>query len=472
MLSPMRYVAILFAVLAACGGDDGDDGPIDAPTGDILAQLRGLAEVADVTEQPTDWPGYRYFELHFRQPIDHDHPEAGTFLQYATLIHKDASAPLVMLHTGYGNWYYDYPGELTRLLHANQIVVEHRFFRGSRPDGAAAWQFLTIAQAAADHHLIADAMHRLYHGKFLETGASKGGMTSVYHRRFYPDDVDATVAYVAPISFGAPDYRYDAWLDQLGPAPCRDALHAIQRELLARRAMLVTRAQDDALAHGHRYDRIPIEVAVEGAVVSVEWAFWQYTGVSGCGGIPAATATDDALWNFLDDVSPVSSSSDADLAEFEAYYYQAEGQLGYPGTMDAHLTGLTQYAEDAYDGAYPVGIALPAYDAAAMDDVSDWVQTDGARLLFLYGGFDPWSGGMFELGGATDSLRVVAPQGPHGSLIRDLVPADRAAALAALAAWSGVTPDESVWGKPQPIAAPKPPRVPPIFLHRRDTNRP
>ena len=33
-------------------------------------------------------------------------------------------------------------------------------------------------------------------------------MTAIYHRRFYPDDVDGTVPYVAPISFGAPDLRY------------------------------------------------------------------------------------------------------------------------------------------------------------------------------------------------------------------------------------------------------------------------
>ena len=41
-------------------------------------------------------------------------------------------------------------------------------------------------------------------------------MTSVYHRRFYPDDVDATVAYVAPISFGAPDDRYIDFLANVG----------------------------------------------------------------------------------------------------------------------------------------------------------------------------------------------------------------------------------------------------------------
>ena len=138
MLPGMRRTSLTALVLAAltlgaaCGGDDGP-APIDAPTaGDILAQLQAQPEIADVFERPTSRAGYRFFEIWFTQPIDHAHPERGTFRQYATLIHRDPTAPMVLLHTGYGNWYYDYPGEVTRLYHANQLVIEHRFFRTSR----------------------------------------------------------------------------------------------------------------------------------------------------------------------------------------------------------------------------------------------------------------------------------------------------------------------------------------------------
>ncbi len=466
MLPGMRRTSLTALVLAAltlgaaCGGDDGP-APIDAPTaGDILAQLQAQPEIADVFERPTSRAGYRFFEIWFTQPIDHAHPERGTFRQYATLIHRDPTAPMVLLHTGYGNWYYDYPGEVTRLYHANQLVIEHRFFRTSRPAAITDWASLTIEQAAADHHVIATVMHRLYAGAFLETGASKGGMTSIYHRRFWPDDVDVTLAYVAPISFAAPDYRYEPYLEGIGPADCKARLRAIQAEMLTnRRAALQTRASAEATQEGRSYTRIDLPAAVESAVISLEWAFWQYVGADGCAGIPAVTATDDELFAFLQVVSEVGSSADANLAEFEAYYYQAEVELGYPGTMDEHLTGLTLFPADAYDGAYPQGVTRPPYARAAMDDVAAWVATSGERIVLLYGEWDPWSGGMFDPGARPEVLRVVAPGAPHGAGVGELTANDRAAVLARVQAWTGLVADEAALarGVPEP-ALPRPPR--------------
>ncbi|HVV87682.1 MAG TPA: S28 family serine protease [Kofleriaceae bacterium] len=425
------------AALPACGGDDSA-----VPAVDILDQLRAIPQIASVQELQTSQTGYRYFMIQFDQPVDHDHPEGEHFHQMATLIHRDAHAPMMLVHTGYGNWYFDLPVEPTKLLQANQLVVEHRFFRASRPTGSVSdWDDLTIAQAAADHHAIVQALRPLYDGAWIETGASKGGMTSVYHRRFYPDDVDGTLAYVAPISFGAPDYRYDAQIDSVGPPACRQAIRDLQVDLLTnRRQMLIDRTTSQAVARGHSYNRITIPAAVESAVVSLEWSFWQYEGAQSCPTVPPVTASDAQVWAFLDQVSPVSSSSDFDLIEFEAYDFQAEEELGYPGTMDEHLMGLLQFPPEAYDGAYPPGVPIPTYRPEVMPDIDGWVRAHGDRLIFLYGEWDPWSGGKFELGDATDSLRVIAPMAPHGAGLGDLTEPDREAVLVKLADWTGVTP--------------------------------
>jgi len=66
--------------------------------------------------------------------------------------------------------------EPTRLLDANQIIVEHRFFDDSRPSPAD-WTKLTIAQQAADDHRTVVALAQIYTGAWVNTGISKGGMT-------------------------------------------------------------------------------------------------------------------------------------------------------------------------------------------------------------------------------------------------------------------------------------------------------
>ena len=62
-------------------------------------------------------------------------------------------APMVLMTAGYANNWGDYRVELTQLLEANQLVVEHRFFGNSRPYPLD-WSLLDIRQAAADHHRI------------------------------------------------------------------------------------------------------------------------------------------------------------------------------------------------------------------------------------------------------------------------------------------------------------------------------
>jgi hypothetical protein len=72
-----------------------------------------------------------------------------------------------------------------------------------------------------------------------------------------------------------------------------------------------------------------------------------------------------------------------------------------------------------------------------MTDVDTWVQTASTELMFVYGQWDPWSAGMFRLGGDPDSALYVNAMGTHDSEFHDLVSADRNAAYARIAAWSG-----------------------------------
>ncbi|HWC59505.1 MAG TPA: S28 family serine protease, partial [Verrucomicrobiae bacterium] len=138
------------------------------------------------------------YEVMFEQPLDHQNPNGEKFQQRFFLAHNDYSKPMLLGTEGYaarGNS----GGELQRILDGNQVTVEHRFFGRSTPSPVK-WEFLTVKQSADDLHAIVIALKKLYPGKWVSTGASKGGQTSLFYKCYYPDDVDATIAYVAPVN--------------------------------------------------------------------------------------------------------------------------------------------------------------------------------------------------------------------------------------------------------------------------------
>ncbi|HEY4057866.1 MAG TPA: S28 family serine protease [Kofleriaceae bacterium] len=463
-----RAVVVLagLGLFVGCGdntpggqGDDGADaGPDNRSFEEKLSALPGVT-VAD--QGPSG--DFEYYVLQFAEPVDHDDPASATFPMEVSLIHRDETKPLVVFTTGYSDYWHDSPWELTYYMGGDQISIEHRFFGTSKP-ASIDWTKLTIQQMAADQHDIVTKLKTIYTAPMIATGPSKGGMTPVFYRRFYPDDVAGTVPYVAPISFGDPDTRYAAWFDTVGPsATCRQRIKDLAIEMLHnRRAAIVTRAMAQS---GHSYTRIAIGPAVESSIISFEWSFWQYVPSSRCNNLPdPATATDDQLFTLLDSVSPVTDNDDEQVAFFEAYYYQSDYQLGYPSDgTSSYLAPYLMYTDADYAG---ITSATPTYDGgAAMNDVADWLKTSGSKFAFIYGSNDPWTAGKFDLGGATDATLSIASNNNHNSEIHDLEDADHDKVLDQLQAWSGVPLDDfRSRERPHVVAYPKMPRIPSAFM--------
>lgn len=407
---------------------------------DIVEALDGI-EGLTWEEQESDIPGYRFFLLYYLQPADHNDPDGLKFTQHMMLYHRDPEAPMVIGTDGYFIYpWYQALSEPASLLHANQLTVEHRFFANSRPEPAD-WGLLTIEQAAADHHRITTALKdAIYHAAWVSTGASKGGMTASYFRRFYPDDVDATVAYVAPLSFAVEDPRYWVYLDAIDPT-CEAKLTEFRRELLLRRNEMLMRVAEDAAQNGYTYEFIDAEHALEVTALNASWAFWQYGG-DACAEVPTQAATDSELWDFLEGISPVSDIRDERMIAFEPYYFQASVQLGAPRTDDAALADLLVYPGFDVAPSYvmPGPTKDTTYDPAAMQGVKEWMATEATRMLFVYGEKDPWTGGAYEADAMHDVHKFMAPGANHGAKIGSLTAADRAAAYALLEQWTGVTP--------------------------------
>ncbi len=107
-------------------------------------------------------------------------------------------------------------------------------------------------------------------------------MTSIYHRALYPDDVDATVAYVAPNSFGPSDPHYIRFLSRVGDEACRERIRDYQQDALSRRDELVTQMVLAGAAQGLTFDFLGADKAFEFSVLELPFAFWQYGAAQYC----------------------------------------------------------------------------------------------------------------------------------------------------------------------------------------------
>jgi hypothetical protein len=416
------------------GVDAGDDGrDLEGDIADWLGRQEGI----EAQEVATELPGYRRFEITIEQPADHDAPEGLRFEQRLVLHHRDESAPMVLATTGYDlpPPQYEYLMEPAELLGANQLLVEHRFFPPSIPDPAD-WTKLDIRQSAADSHRIVERFARRYRARWLNTGASKGGMTALFHRRFYPDDVDATIGYVTPLSFGIPDRRYEPFLAAIDADGCGARVRDLSRRFVVERTHFGELLRGEL---GHS-DDFPTAEDAEGFVVRMamgfEWSFWQFQGFDYCAAVSEALTSDGAAGTFLDYEARLSEYT----SDLWAYYYQAMNELGYPGASTPYLDDvLADVMLPQRPGERPPwGWSYPDYEPEPMQDIADWVDSEARAVLFVYGQYDPWTAGKVDIGTSEDALALTAPNASHGAVIELLAPADRELALDALYRWADV----------------------------------
>ncbi|WP_307867868.1 aminopeptidase [Umezawaea beigongshangensis] len=398
---------------------------------DLVAAVPGVRIISETTVS-----GLRYFVLGYRQPVDHRRPERGTFEQRISLLHRDADRPTVLHTSGYD---LSGPGlsEPARLVEGNQISTEQRFFEPSRPQPAD-WRDLTIWQAANDHHRVVRAFRSIYRAAWLSTGASKGGMTSVYHRRFFPRDVDATIAYVAPNDVIDHHDAYAEFIAEAGDDPaCRARLDGVQRQVLQRRGEFTARM----VASGNSYSRIfgTPDKALDLMVIETPFTFWQYSTQADCASVPGDGATTDELYAFLDAVVGVGFFSDEGIDPYVVYYQQAGTQLGYPAVREDHLADLLLHrGQDVPRSFVPRDIPV-RHQPGVMVDVDAWVRWQGSTLLFVHGENDPWGAEPFRLGpGTRDSFSFTVPGGNHGANIAKLPEPQSARAAATVRRWAGV----------------------------------
>ncbi len=375
--------------------------------------------------------------LWFEQPIDHIENSDATFKQRVFLSHIDFESPVVFITEGYAANYAAKPGyrsELAALFNTNQVCVEHRYFGSSKPTPTE-WEYLTVANAAADQHRIIEVLKNIYEDKWISTGISKGGQTTMYHRYFYPDDVDISVAYVAPLNFSIEDQRVYTFLDNVGTEKCRDRILAFQKELMRNKKKYISAFEKLATAKGLTYS-MGIDKAYDLIVFEYSFAFWQW-GRYECDEIPENLNNPEKAIDHLHAVTGIEWVANEGVINLQPFFYQAMREIGFYGYDISPFREWTSYKENPiFEFTLPEGVTVE-YEPELMQKVDYFVRHEAENMLFIYGEYDPWSSTAVDLTYHTNSVKIVKPGGSHTTRINNLPPVQKAVVIKILEEWLG-----------------------------------
>ena len=418
----------------------------------VFEKLKQIPQVRDL-EVMMYQPFTKYYIFNFEQPLDHQDPSKGTFKQRVLLGHKEVDRPVVVELEGYGivTWA---PNELTTLFECNQLTIEHRFFKKSVPEGEIPWDCLTLKQSANDQHDIIQALKKALYtdSKWISTGVSKGGQTAVFHRYFYPEDVDITVPYVAPFNLKYVDPRLEKFLNNLGKGRGSfdtmfagedvDASHwgvrdfqllcfQHQKELSAKLAKLAEREE-------YTFNKVGgVERALQLMILEYPFAFWQW-GHS-LADIPTLEYADmNKIFKHLLSVSGPGFFEDKDIRSSYAFFYAA---LTETGMYDYNIKPFKKYMPNEKSNRIDFSFAIPenaprkAFDEKQMKAICHWLQTDAEKILFVYGGSDPWYATGIDLKSNSKCRKYVRGDGCHTCRIKDFDPVSKEDLLETLNSW-------------------------------------
>ena len=424
----IRYAALLLFVLLSASASSFAQTVLEQKINAISAikEIRPL-ETSEFSEK---------YVTYFTQPLDHRHPEKGSFRQRVIVSHVGFDRPTVIVTEGYGAAYAlrpQYREELSKLLNANMIFVEYRYFLESTPEPKD-WQYLTAENSADDLHAITTAFKNIYPGKWIATGISKGGQTTLLYRTFYPDDVDISVPYVAPLCYGVEDGRHEPFLHKVSTPENRKKIEDFQLEALKRKATLLPRFEKYCTEKNYSF-RAPIEEIYDYSVLEYSFALWQWgTPISS---IPATTASDDEVFSHLLAISePGYFTADSPNASF---FVQAARELGYYGY---DVQPFKQYLSIQSSEGYLHRLMLPEelkdmpFDKTLSKKITKFLKKQDPKMIFIYGQNDPWTAaGVTRLKNKKNIHLFIQPNGSHLARINTLPEAEKAEVMELINEW-------------------------------------
>lgn len=396
---------------------------------DLQTELEKLPGVVSVQS----FDGHSFFENSYEimveQYLDHANHSAGKFQQRVFVSEYNKYSPVVFVTEGYVADYASresYINELSNIVHANQVVVEHRYFGKSIPENAG-WEYLTIENATADLHRIYTMLKKIfnYNNKWIATGISKGGQNTIAYKAFYPNDMDIWVSYVGPVNFAVEDKRMSDFLENVGSKSCRKKIEDFQLAVLKKRDSIEVWIDSLSTANKYTY-AIPVAEVLDFCVLEYSFAFWQWGRE--CATIPSDTLPARELFTHLIEVSSPDYFSNEGTEPIKAFFVQAVKEFGYYGY---DIRPFSDYLKIETAKNYIPRVFIPDVESMKFSKktskfINKTIKKDGENLILIYGEYDPWTGGALEESSRSKARWFIKPKGSHRTRIDNMSYAQQA----------------------------------------------
>lgn len=360
------------------------------------------------------------YSMFIEQPVNHNQPDADKFKQKVCIMFRGFDRPTILVTEGYIWEQFRDAEDIGINLNANMVHVEHRNFGESFNQDRGKWEFETSAQASADLHAVYLALKPIFKGKWMSTGTSKNGETSIDYAYYYPSDMDLAAAFCSPFNLSLDDKRYGEYLfNEVSTKELRDIMkESIRIALKDGEEGLYKKACEE-----FKKKELPVPSFTEYVYNTFETFFllFQYTLPSKQKkAIESIIKTESSLVAAICD-----NIADLRNKDFYTYFVDCAKEQGFPNAGYDYFADLLEGTSFKAEDVLPSVLhsedrwLVKYYDNSVRTDMSKtFFVNSTVPLLFYYSQDDPWSAGKPEKIGPNARM-IINPIGVHSAKIND-----------------------------------------------------
>ena len=429
------------------------DMPGNAGDPAVVEALKSIGNVEDLKPFMNVNLGQAYY-FNYKQLVDHNDPSKGTFKQQVVLTFVGKDAPTLLHTEGYalmGSFSADdnknrldsisAPHLLWALsedygaegFDLNCVQVEYRYHGFSLPEGDKdSFKYLSAEQQSEDLHAIVTDLKKALitgDGKWLSTGVSKNGDTTVQYAYFDDlndwNDIDVYVPFVSPVTTQTEDLRIGNYMINEAAKDALPLLEKVFKKLVD--DLDVANATIDAYAE--KLYKEGDELHKDSAYLfTIERAYVNLFKVMSYG--------DFNTWTKL-------IPRENDKPEYYAYFFMLDDDSDDIYPKEAKARGPLRKRRDPYDIQISIDLGNRGFDYTWILDgklLSDSdkkyfknemeksinsktidlqvnilinLETTEKKLIFVYGEDDPWTGGAIPDPTNPNVKKYIVPHGTH-----------------------------------------------------------